>query len=68
MSYKKTHKIKGFFEYVVPQLEGFWWQDGLSGTIDYNNKNTLHFISIIRLPNFITKEDFKWYLGGHKEK
>ena len=36
MSYKGTHKIDGFFEYVVPPLEGFWWQDGIKGTIDYN--------------------------------
>ena len=60
MSYKGVHKIDGFFEYVVPPLEGFWWQDGLKGSIDYNNKNTIHFISIIRLPDFVTKEDFEW--------
>ena len=60
MSYKGTHKIDGFFEYVVPPLEGFWWQDGLKDTIDYNNKGAMHFISIIRLPDFVTKEDFDW--------
>ncbi len=47
MSYKGTHKIEGFFEYVVPPLEGFWWQEGMIGTFDYNNKDTMHFISII---------------------
>lgn len=60
MSYKGDHKIDGFFEYVVPPLEGFWWQDGLKGTIDYNDKSSMHFISIIRLPDFVTEEDFKW--------
>ena len=39
MSYKGTHKIEGFFDYVVPPLEGFWWQDGLTGSIDYDNKD-----------------------------
>ena len=60
MSYKTDYKIEGFFEYVVPPLEGFWWQDGLKGSIDYNNKNAMHFVSIIRLPDFVTKEDFEW--------
>ena len=60
MSYKGTHKIDGFFEYVVPPLEGFWWQDGLKGSVDYNNKSAMHFISIIRLPDFVTKADFDW--------
>ena len=60
MSYKGTHKIDGFFEYVVPPLEGFWWQDGRNGTIDYNRKGTMHFISIIRLPDFVAKADFEW--------
>ena len=60
MSYKGTHKIDGYFEYVVPPLEGFWWQDGMKDSIDYNNKKQMKFISIIRLPDFITKEDFDW--------
>lgn len=61
MSYKGDHKIAGFFEYVVPPLEGFWWQDGMQdGTIDYRQKNTLHFISAIRLPDFVTRADFDW--------
>lgn len=57
MSYKGNYKIDGFFEYVVPPLEGFWWQDGIKG-MDYNQKEKLNFISIIRLPDFVTKEDF----------
>ena len=60
MSYKGTHKIDGYFEYVVPPLEGFWWQDGMKDGIDYNNKDQMNFISIIRLPDFVTKEDFDW--------
>ena len=60
MSYKGTHKIDGYFEYVVPPLEGFWWQDGMKDGIDYNNKDQMNFISIIRLPDFVTKEDFEW--------
>ena len=59
MSYKGDHKINGFFEYVVPPLEGFWWQDGKDG-IDYDHKEALNFISIIRLPDFVTKADFDW--------
>ena len=59
MSYKGSHKIDGYFEYVVPPLEGFWWQEG-SDTIDYANKNGFSFISLIRLPDFVTKADFDW--------
>ncbi len=60
MSYKGTHKIDGYFEYVVPPLEGFWWQDGNPNGIDYNDKESLNFISVIRLPDFVTKKDFDW--------
>lgn len=59
MSHKSDHKIEGFYEYVVPPLEGFWWQENIDG-IDYRNKETFHWISVIRLPDFITKEDFDW--------
>ncbi len=59
MSYKTDYKIEGFFEYVVPPLEGFWWQDGVDG-IDYSNKDIFKWISVIRLPDFITKKDFDW--------
>lgn len=59
MSYKTSYKIKGYFEYVVPPLEGLWWQDEAEG-IDYNKKEELHFISLIRLPDFVTKKDFEW--------
>ncbi len=60
MSYKGTHKIDGYFEYVVPPLEGFWWQEGNKTGIDYNSKDKFNFISIIRLPDFVTKADFEW--------
>jgi hypothetical protein len=59
MSYKTDHKIKGFYEYVVPPLEGFWWQDNAE-RIDYGDKSAFHWISVIRLPDFVTKEDFDW--------
>ncbi len=59
MSYKGSHKIDVYFEYVVPPLEGFWWQEG-SDTIDYANKNGFNFISLIRLPDFVTEADFDW--------
>ena len=59
MSYKGPHKIDGFFEYVAPPLEGFWWQDGVNG-VDYNHKENFKFISLIRLPDFVTKNDFDW--------
>ena len=59
MSYKTDHKIEGFFEYVVPPLEGFWWQDGTDG-IDYTDKASFNWISVIRLPEFITQKDFEW--------
>ena len=59
MSYKSDYKIDGFFEYVVPPLEGFWWQDGITG-VDYSSKATFNWISVIRLPDFITKDNFNW--------
>lgn len=57
MSNKGSHKIEGFFEYIVPPLEGFWWQDAVDG-VDYGNKDTFNWISVIRLPDFVTKDDF----------
>lgn len=55
MSYKTDYKIEGFFEYVVPPLEGFWWQDDVVG-VDYTNKSAFNWIFVIRLPDFISKE------------
>jgi len=67
MSYKGARQIEGFFNYVVPPLEGLWWQEG-SNTIDYQKKETFHFISMIRLPDFVTKEDFDWAIKEATEK
>ena len=67
MSYKTEHKIEGFFEYVVPPLEGFWWQDNVDG-IDYADKAAFNWISVIRLPEFITKKDFEWAVETASEK
>ncbi|WP_033166541.1 GyrI-like domain-containing protein [Clostridium sp. KNHs205] len=61
MSYKTSYKIQGFFEYVVPPLEGFWWLEGIKG-MDYTQKDRFQWISVIRLPEFIGKEDFEWAL------
>jgi hypothetical protein len=59
MSKMGDHRIDGYFDYVVPPLEGFWWQQGVTG-IDYNHKETFEWISVIRLPDFVTKEEFEW--------
>ena len=67
MSYKTSHKIEGYFQYVVPPLEGFWWQDGIDG-LDYNKKEDMEFISMIRLPDFVTKEEFDWAISEATNK
>lgn len=67
MSYKGTYKIDGYFEYVVPPLEGFWWQENTNG-IDYNRKEDMNFISVIRLPDFVTEDDFKWAVDEATQK
>ena len=69
MSYKGARKIEGFFEYVVPPLEGFWWQEGMEG-VDYSDKSSFHWISVIRLPDFVSREDFQWAVeeAGRKKK
>ena len=59
MSYKTDYHIEGFYDYVVPPLEGFWWQEAIDG-IDYSDKSTFCWISVIRLPDFITKKDLDW--------
>lgn len=67
MSYMTDYRIEGFFEYVVPPLEGFWWQEGVEG-IDYGHKETFHWISLIRLPDFITQKDFDWAVEAATKK
>ena len=67
MSYKGEHRIDGFFEYVVPPLEGFWWQDGGS-SVDYSRKAAFEWISLIRLPDFMTHGDFDWAVAEATER
>ena len=67
MGYKTDYRIEGFFDYVVPPLEGFWWQDGVGG-IDYSDKSTFNWISVIRLPDFVTQKDFDWATGEAEKK
>ena len=67
MSYKADYKIKGFFEYVVPPLEGFWWQNGVESA-DYTNKSAFNWISVIRLPDFVTEKDFDWAVETASKK
>ena len=67
MSYKGNHKIDGYFDYVVPPLEGFWWQEN-NANIDYAHKENFNFISLIRLPDFVKKEDFNWAISEATKK
>jgi hypothetical protein len=67
MSYKTDYLIDGFFQYVVPPLEGFWWQDGVTG-VDYANKAGFNWISVIRLPDFIAEEDVTWAKASAAKK
>ena len=67
MSKMSDHRIEGYFDYVVPPLEGFWWQDGIQG-IDYAHKERFQWISVIRLPDFVTKKDFDWAVTEAERK
>lgn len=69
MSYNSDYRIKGFFEYVVPPLEGLWWQNGVNG-VDYSDKSGFNWISLIRLPDFVSEADFEWAVreAGRKKK
>lgn len=67
MSKLGDHRIDGYCDFVVPPLEGFWWQDGVHG-VDYSNKSSFHWISVIRLPDFVTQEDFDWAVGEATRK
>ena len=59
MSKKGDHRIDGYYDYVVPPLEGFWWQEGVAG-VDYARKELFEWISVIRLPDFVDEADFAW--------
>ncbi len=67
MSKMGDHKIDGYFDYVVPPLEGFWWQKGVIG-VDYSRKEDFCWISLIRLPDFVTEEDFQWAVDEAQRK
>lgn len=85
MSKKGNHKIEDYFDYVVPPLEGFWWQserhpvdatlrtdradrqERMDG-IDYAHKEDFQWISVIRLPDFVAEDDFKWAVAEATEK
>lgn len=67
MSPKAGHVIDGFFDYTVPPLEGFWWQPGLAG-VNYANKAGFHFLSLLRLPDFVTRADFDWAVQAAAQK
>ena len=63
MSKKGDHKIAGYFDFVVPPLEGFWWQEKNGVVVpgfDYSDKSSFNWISVIRLPDFVTQKDFDW--------
>lgn len=59
MSYKTDHQIDGFYQYVVPPLEGFWWQPSIAG-VDYARKESFSWVSVIRVPEFVGEDDFAW--------
>ena len=67
MSKKGDHRIEGFFDYVVPPLEGLWWQEGVEG-VDYAHKDDFHWISLIRLPDFVSEADVEWAVGETSRK
>ena len=67
MSYKTGYRIQGFFDYVVPPLEGFWQQEGVTG-VDYAHKEAFHWISVLRLPDFVTEKDFRWAVETASKK
>lgn len=67
MSYKTDYHMEGFFEYVIPPLEGLWWQDR-GGDINYKDKSAFHWISLIRLPDFVTPKDLDWAIATASKK
>ena len=67
MSKLGKHKLEGYFDYVVPPLEGLWWQTGVHG-VDYTRKSEFQWISMIRLPEFVTEEVYDWAVREAAEK
>ena len=66
MSKKDGRQIEGYFDYVVPPLEGLWWSE--NGEVNYAHKEAFHFISMIRLPEFVTRADFDWAVAEATRK
>ena len=60
MSEKSGYEMKGFFDYVVPPLEGLWWQQDSDERIDYSRKDDFSWISMIRIPDFVSPDDVEW--------
>lgn len=64
MSYRGGHRIDGYFSYVVPPLEGLWWQEGEDGvpssSLDGVYKDDFRWISMIRLPEFVDNRELRW--------
>lgn len=67
MSKMGDHRMAGYFDFVVPPLEGFWWQQGIEG-VDYTDKSSFQWISVIRLPDFVTREEFAWAVAEAEKK
>ena len=67
MSKKGDYQIDGYFDFVVPPLEGFWWQEGIIG-MDYAHKDSFRWISVIRLPDFVSENDFSWAIEEATKK
>ena len=67
MSEMGKHPLKGYFDYVMPPLEGLWWQKEIQG-VDYTRKKDFQWISLIRLPEFVTKAVFDWAIVEATEK
>lgn len=67
MSYKTDHAIEGFYQYVVPPLEGFWWQPDVNG-VNYADKGSFNWVSVIRVPEFVTEADFAWAIEAATAK
>lgn len=67
MSKMGEHRMEGYFDFVVPPLEGFWWQDGIKG-VEYSHKKAFRWISVIRLPEFVTEKEFAWAVSEVERK
>ena len=67
MSKKGEHAMDGYFDFVVPPLEGFWRTPN-DGDFDYADKSALQWIACIRLPDFVTRVEFDWAVEAASAK